>query len=68
VSFVPTFFLPFLIAIPAGVYLLVWFAFQIISGIADSAVSSGVAYWAHIGGFVIGMIWGLFRRKKVYYY
>lgn len=68
ISFVPTFFLPFLIAIPAAVYLLVWFVFQIISGIADSAVNSGVAYWAHIGGFVIGMIWGVFRRKKTYYW
>ncbi len=68
VSFIPTFFLPFLIAIPAGVYLFVWFVFQIISGISDSAVNSGVAYWAHIGGFIVGIIWGLFRRKKTYYW
>lgn len=63
ISFVPTFFLPFLVAIPAAVYLFVWFVFQIISGIADSVVNSGVAYWAHAGGFVIGMIWGFFRRR-----
>lgn len=68
VSFIPTFFLPLLIAIPASVYLFVWFIFQIISGIADNAVNSGVAYWAHIGGFIVGMIWGLFRRKRTYYW
>lgn len=68
VSFVPTFFLPFLVAIPAGVYLFVWFVFQIMSGVFDSAANSGVAYWAHIGGFVTGMIWGVFNRKKSYYW
>lgn len=67
VSFVPLFFLPALIAIPAATYLFVWFIFQLLSGLFDSAVNSGVAYWAHIGGFATGMLYGFFRRRKYYY-
>ncbi|MEO0484282.1 MAG: rhomboid family intramembrane serine protease [Pseudomonadota bacterium] len=45
-----------IIPIPAYVMLGVWFAFQLIAGIATDAAGSGVAYWAHAGGFVAGMI------------
>ncbi|MEJ5228404.1 MAG: rhomboid family intramembrane serine protease [Pseudothermotoga sp.] len=66
ISFVPLFFMPFLVAIPATIYLFMWFIFQIISGLFDSVVSSGVAYWAHAGGFVVGMLWGFILRRKRY--
>ena len=46
--------------IPAALLLLYWFALQLLSGygtIAQSSVSdSGVAFFAHIGGFVAGMV------------
>ncbi|HBT26027.1 MAG TPA: rhomboid family intramembrane serine protease, partial [Pseudothermotoga sp.] len=51
----------------AATYLFVWFIFQLLSGLFDSAVNSGVAYWAHIGGFATGMLYGFFRRRKYYY-
>ncbi|MDD8022489.1 MAG: rhomboid family intramembrane serine protease, partial [Paracoccaceae bacterium] len=41
--------------IPAWVVLGVWFAFQLLNGTAAS-VGDGVAYWAHIGGFVAGLL------------
>lgn len=43
--------------IPAFLFLILWFVFQFISGAADfgSADGGGVAYWAHMGGFVVGM-------------
>jgi len=49
------------IAIPAWLVLLMWFAWQVISGLPELMavrpdVSSGVAVWAHIGGFVAGVI------------
>lgn len=49
------------IAIPAWLVLLIWFAWQVISGLPELMavrpdVSSGVAVWAHIGGFVAGVI------------
>ncbi|MCS7175956.1 rhomboid family intramembrane serine protease [Pseudothermotoga sp.] len=69
VSLVPFyFFMPFLVAIPAFTYLFFWFLFQVLSGLFDSPTGSGVAYWAHIGGFVVGMIYGYIRRKRRYYW
>lgn len=49
------------IAVPAWLVLMMWFAWQVISGLPELMavrpdVSSGVAVWAHIGGFVAGVI------------
>ena len=48
---------------PALLFLGLWFAFQLICGIGvlatESAQTAGVAWWAHIGGFVFGVIAGL---------
>jgi membrane associated rhomboid family serine protease len=45
-------------------YLGGWFVLQLIAGLdPTSASKDGVAFWAHIGGFVAGMI-GLFFFKK----
>jgi membrane associated rhomboid family serine protease len=40
--------------LPAPIFLGIWFAIQIFSGFASGAGSTGVAWWAHIGGFVAG--------------
>ena len=42
--------------IPAWVMLAVWFAVQLFSGYAMIGGDSGVAYWAHAGGFLIGFV------------
>ncbi|MGB7347409.1 MAG: rhomboid family intramembrane serine protease [Pirellulaceae bacterium] len=39
--------------LPAPVFLGIWFAIQTYSGIASSS-GGGVAWWAHIGGFIAG--------------
>ncbi len=47
------------VEIPAFVYLLLWFLFQLISGAAELGAGreiGGVAYWAHMGGFVVGIL------------
>lgn len=49
------------IPVPAWAVLLWWFAWQVISGLPElmsvrPEVSGGVAVWAHIGGFVAGLI------------
>lgn len=58
-----------IIPIPAVVFLGIWFVLQILSGTAslsDQAAQS-VAFWAHIGGFVAGMLLvKLFARRKEY--
>lgn len=42
--------------IPAFVFLGIWAVFQFLSSLASSAVESGVAYWAHLGGLLAGAI------------
>ena len=58
VTFIPIFFIPWFINVPALIYLVFWFVIQINSALAgqESAATAGVAWWAHIGGFVFGMI------------
>lgn len=57
-SLVPIFFLLTIIAIPAWVYILYWFVLQVISGFSSltAVQTGGIAFWAHIGGFVTGII------------
>ena len=56
------------IEIPAIYYLLVWFALQLYSGISSGAqgpLMGGVAWWAHVGGFLFGVACGpLLSRPK----
>jgi membrane associated rhomboid family serine protease len=48
----------FLVPIPAVFILVYWFVLQFISGITSlsMAASGGVAWWAHVGGFLTGML------------
>jgi len=43
------------ISVPAPVFLGIWFLMQIFQGASNDASSGGVAWWAHIGGFVAGL-------------
>jgi len=42
--------------IPAWLTLGLWFALQLVSGLSMDVAGGGVAYWAHAGGFVAGVI------------
>ncbi|MCT4372119.1 rhomboid family intramembrane serine protease [Yangia mangrovi] len=42
--------------IPAWLLLAVWFGLQIFSGIGSAGAEGGVAYWAHVGGFLAGLV------------
>lgn len=42
--------------LPAWLMLLVWFAIQILGGLAGTGSGGGVAYWAHAGGFAAGLV------------
>jgi membrane associated rhomboid family serine protease len=56
-----TFFPPFFFRLPAVLYLIVWFAAQLLSGIASGTAGAsmgGVAWWAHVGGFLFGVAAG----------
>lgn len=55
---IPLFIIWEFIELPAIVVLGFWFLIQFLSGAAifSSAHGGGVAWWAHIGGFVLGII------------
>lgn len=55
----------FILPVPAIIFLGFWFVMEWFLGFFD--VSGGVAYWAHIGGFIMGVVLGLTvgrERKK----
>lgn len=61
-TLVPIFFYPLFIEVPAFVFLLFWFWTQFFSGtlsLVAAQQAGGIAWWAHIGGFVAGLV--LFR-------
>lgn len=59
-TLLPLFFFFPVVEIPAFFFLGVWFLMQFFSGAATlgrtDALSGGVAWWAHIGGFLAGML------------
>lgn len=55
-TLIPIFFIPYFINIPAFVFLGLWFLLQFISAAGSHGAVSGIAWWAHIGGFVFGML------------
>src|SRR5215471_2988128 len=62
-----TFFFIFLIPVPAILILGYWFVIQFlegVSGIGMAVHSGGVAIWAHIGGFLIGVLITVLLRKR----
>jgi membrane associated rhomboid family serine protease len=59
-----------LMYIPAGIVLGIWFLLQLLSGgLGGQSNTGGVAFWAHIGGFVAGMLLvGLFKRREIRFF
>jgi len=55
----------FVIRVPAMIVLGGWFAMQFLSGISSlgNAVNGGVAVWAHIGGFLIGVVVAMAAKR-----
>lgn len=52
-------------AMPAILVLGFWIVMQVFSGFLSLGAEAGVAYWAHIGGFVSGMIIAVpFRGRR----
>lgn len=44
-----------LITLPAVILLGIWFALQLLSALSMQPGEAGVAFWAHVGGFLVGM-------------
>jgi membrane associated rhomboid family serine protease len=57
ITLIPLFFLPLFVEVPAITYLGFWIISQIFSGVLSLGLPEdvgGVAFWAHVGGFVAG--------------
>jgi rhomboid family protein len=55
-TLIPIFFLPYLIEVPAYFFLGLWFVMQLLSATLAPAGGGGIAWWAHVGGFLFGML------------
>jgi membrane associated rhomboid family serine protease len=65
-TLIPIFFIPWFVEIPAFVFLGIWFMMQFFSAALAGGTAGGIAWWAHIGGFVFGIIFlKLFARLPV---
>lgn len=58
---IPIIIIPWIVEIPAFIFLGIWFLFQFLNA-TGSGASSGIAWWAHIGGFIAGLV--LVRLNK----
>lgn len=55
-TLIPIFFIPYFVEIPAFFFLGLWFFLQFLSAAGSRGELGGIAWWAHVGGFVFGMV------------
>ena len=69
-TLVPLLVFFFTVRLPAIFLIGIWFLMQFFSGVGSLGTDSGggVAWWAHIGGFILGMflVWGLRQQRRQY--
>lgn len=71
ITLVFLFIFPWFVEIPAVLYLGLWFLSQLFNGalavVSDMQTFGGVAWWAHVGGFIAGLVLGplLARRRYI---
>jgi membrane associated rhomboid family serine protease len=67
-TLVPLFIIWFTVRVPAVVFIGLWFVVHFLSGVQSlgprAASMGGVAWWAHIGGFLFGVILGRLMRPR----
>ncbi len=65
-ALIPLFIIWTVVDLPAFVFLAVWFIFQLFAGFGSigSAHGAGVAFWAHIGGFLAGVLLVRYFRPR----
>jgi len=68
---VPIVFIPLFFEMPALVFAGLWFIMQLLQGATEllaPSTGAGVAWWAHIGGFVAGLLFAplMHKSERVY--
>lgn len=73
-TLVPLLIIWFLWKVPAVIFIGLWFLMQFVSGVASLHMTDngGVAWWAHVGGFLLGMllvnVFATRSQRPTYYY
>ena len=61
-TLIPILIIPWFVEIPAFIFLGIWFILQFLNAALSGGGAGGIAWWAHIGGFVFGIVFlKLFR-------
>ena len=69
VTLLPLFIFWQIVEIPAFFFLGFWFIYQFLFGIVTlGSMGAGVAFWAHIGGFIAGILWVILLRGGRHYH
>ncbi len=63
-SVAPVLFLSVVESTPTLLLLLLWLATQVFSSVASLTTSTGIAWWAHVGGFAAGLVLAPVLRKR----
>jgi membrane associated rhomboid family serine protease len=63
-SLAPVLFLQVIENVPVLLLLLVWLGAQLLSGLTSVTSTSGVAWSAHLGGFLVGLTMAFALRGK----
>jgi len=65
-TLVPIIIIPLFLRVPSYLFLGIWFLSQVVSGILFRAAPTAVevAWWAHVGGFVAGIVLICWFRKR----
>ena len=64
-SLAPVVFLHVVEGTPTLLLLLLWLATQLFSSVASLTTSTGIAWWAHFGGFASGLVLTFSLRKRM---
>jgi membrane associated rhomboid family serine protease len=68
ITLVPLIIIPWLVEIPAVIFIGIWLVTQVIAGLGalvSAGAVSNIAWWAHIGGFAFGFVMvNVFKRRS----
>jgi membrane associated rhomboid family serine protease len=64
-TLIPIIIIPLIVRLPAILFIGLWFVFQFLGGLGTLTVqdAGGVAFWAHVGGFIAGMFLAAIARN-----
>jgi len=60
---IPIFIYPYMVKLSAALVLVIWILFQAVNAFFSPSDQGGVAFAAHVGGFVAGLVLVLFFRR-----